>query len=234
MLYVRAEQNEAGEDGYVFAGTACAFRTGRHFLTARHCIGDLPDSGIVVVLPQADPPFVKQVCAVNRHPIADLAVLEITDDSPRVTPFLAVSAELSLGESFFAFGYPEDATLNPDTPPPRLFVGNIQRYFHHTDPLTTSNYLAGEMSMAAPRGLSGGPLFKRGLQAPPPLEGLMGIVTGNFDSSTAVEAHEEEDSSGQKRIVQYKRVISYGVALILRDFADWLDMAVPGGDKTKG
>jgi hypothetical protein len=106
----------------------------------------------------------------------------------------------------------------------RLFTGNYQRFFRHRD-LEEREYDAGEMSIPAPAGLSGGPVFRPGAPTM-----LTGVVTANFDSYTGLEAHDEEDNDGRKRTVQYRRVISYGIALRLAKFSEWLDENIPPSD----
>lgn len=78
------------------------------------------------------------------------------------------------------------------------------------------------MSVAAPAGLSGGPVFHaHGTQQ------LFGIVTENFDSTTLLEAVEEINTQREKRTIRYQRVISYGVTLLLDPLIGWLETYVP-------
>jgi len=206
-------------DNVEFLGTAFALRRGQFFLTALHCVGSRESIGLLL---PAQESRVFPVKVIHRHPSADLAVLDLGRDFEAVTPFWTAVDNLGLGEEFFAFGYPEDALEGRGAPVPRLFVGNFQRFFDHRDSLSGRGYPASEMSIPAPRGLSGGPVFRPGAPVV-----LTGMVTANFDSTTALEAHEEEDQDGRKRTLQYQRVISYGVALRLASFGDWLDDLIP-------
>ena len=58
---------------------------------------------------------------------------------------------------FLGFGYPVEGSAN-SLPVPRLVKGHFQRYFGYAAPGSTESYFAGEMSIPAPAGLSGGPL----------------------------------------------------------------------------
>ncbi len=56
---------------------------------------------------------------------------------------------------------------------------------------------------------------------------VLGIVTENIDSATVLEAVEDITTTGQKRTIQYQRVVTYGVAVLLAFLVDWLDERVP-------
>jgi hypothetical protein len=214
-------------DREVFLGTACGFRTPRHFLTAAHCVGDLDAASVAVVLPHEPTPHRRPVKTIDRHPKADLALLTLVNDAvPQ--PFLTTlsPAEHRLGIDFFAYGYPENIlTIDQREPTPRLFAGIIQRYFTHQSFMRYS-YEAAEMSIPAPAGLSGGPVFHHhGTQQ------LFGVVTENFDSTTLLEAVELISTQTEKRTVQYQRMISYGVTLLLDPLVGWLQTYVPSAQQ---
>lgn len=61
------------------------------------------------------------------------------------------------GGTFIGFGYPVEGS-DGAMPVGRLFRGHFQRYFGYTPPGATEPYFAGEMSIPAPAGFSGGPL----------------------------------------------------------------------------
>lgn len=86
-----------------------------------------------------------------------------------------------------AYGFP---TEGPDpssgaAPVSRLFVGHYQRFSEYSSP-PGYRYLAGEMSIPAPGGLSGGPVFRA--EAP---EMLTGMVTANHESYAITDSLEE-------------------------------------------
>ncbi len=121
-----------------------------------------------------------------------------------------------------AYGFPEDVfgpTQGVATP--RLFRGYYQRFYYHKSHLGYS-YNAGEMNIAAPGGLSGGPIFRPGA---PPM--VMGLVTENLSSTTVLEAMEEQLAPTQTRQIQYQRVIQYGVSLLLDSHEEWLSQFIP-------
>jgi hypothetical protein len=121
-----------------------------------------------------------------------------------------------LGDDFVAYGLPEDAAgPNASTPVPRVFRGYYQRFVHYQSPLGYE-YLAAELNIACPAGLSGGPLFRR--------EGfiLVGMATENLQVSTTLDSLEEVESGGSVRREVSRRVVEYGIGLMLRDVEPWL------------
>jgi len=82
-------------------------------------------------------------------------------------------------------------------------------------------YAAMELNIACPRGLSGGPLFRVS-----EAERVMGLVTENLESTTALDEVEVVSSQGMVERTEARKVITYGVALRLGAVADWLDERV--------
>ena len=109
----------------LFLGTAFAFRTGQHYRTAAHCVGDLPASEIFLKAHGLDD--LMSVARVERHPTADVALLILESDIERAEPFMLIRQEQAIGPQFFAFGYPEDAMEGEaSSPKPRVFVVSVQ------------------------------------------------------------------------------------------------------------
>lgn len=166
---------------------------------------------------------------VARHPDADLAILyvdafgdENKDERPQWAFWDCVS-NWTLGEEFIAYGFPSEGPA-PDatnSPVPRMFVGNYQRFLRYKSPAGFT-YVAGEMSIPAPGGLSGGPLFRPGAPTM-----LTGIATTNLESYSITDSVEEVDESGSVLRVEGRRVINYGLSLILSEVRDWLDECLP-------
>lgn len=71
-------------------------------------------------------------------------------------------SNLSIGEDFFAYGFPEDLLFGSGGSPARLFTGHYQRFFDFDSP-HHHRYVAGEMSVPCPAELSGGHCFVRAL-----------------------------------------------------------------------
>jgi len=187
--------------------------------------------------------MLRQVESIHTHPEADVAVVisaRAETDIDTAHPddaFWGFVSNLSLGEDFVSYGFPSEAPdlddgplpegqdvvlLKSDIiPTPRLFRGYFQRYFFFP-PKTKNYYLAGEMSIPAPAGLRGGPLFRPGA---PPM--LTGIVTGNLETFTARDSVEIEEKDGLMKRVETQRIISYGLCALLHPLADWLDGLVP-------
>jgi hypothetical protein len=224
----------AGSDAQM-TGTCFGFRHDEIALTAAHCVPADPDVPLYVVGAGGS---ATRVVHVERHPDADIAALLTAD--PGSLRGMAGTAQhafwdgvsnWSIGEEFLAYGYPTEgpnpaslrsaAAPNHDTPVPRLFVGHFQRFFFYESP-SGFKYEAGEMSIPAPGGLSGGPLFRRG--APPMVTGL---VTANHDSYAITDSVEDVEDEGRTFRLESRRVISYGVALMLSGVAEWLNDLTP-------
>jgi len=134
-------------------------------------------------------------------------------------PFWDFVSNFELGEEFFAFGYPED-TFGPSRGgvTPRLFKGYYQRYMTYHSPVSNCSYNAGEMSIGAPPGISGGPVFRPGA-----LPMVTGMVTENLEATTFLDEVEEVERAGtivERRM--HRKVINYGVALLLDSHGEWL------------
>jgi len=217
VLYTNPDGNE------VVGGSCFLYRRDEVALTAAHCI---PESALNVRLlfPRLDA-IPTAVLNVERHPTADLAAV-YTNRSELAEPgypryaFWNHVGNYALGEQFFAFGFPVEGP-SPDavgqTPTPRLFIGSFQRYFQYCG-LSREGYLAGEMSIPAPGGLSGGPLFRQGAQ-----QMVTGLVTTNVESYAITDSIEEIQKDGSIYRQEARRVISYGLALMLAPVGDWLD-----------
>ena len=128
-----------------------------------------------------------------------------------------------MGEDFFAYGYPADPIgPNASAPTQRLFKGHYQRFMEHRS-FMGYRYLAGEMSIAAPAGLSGGPLFRPG--AP---QMVTALVAENIASQLVVDSIEERSEAGRVVKTEVRQnVISYGTAVMLSAISDWLDAEIP-------
>lgn len=206
-----------------FAGTCFAFRVPNVVLTAAHCVPEPEDNDYYRVHFPHRGDNSRPVTRIVRHPTADIALVELPaqlgeSGAERYdNAFWGHVSNLALGEEFMSFGFP---TEGPDTSEseavPRLFRGHYQRYFEYSGS-RSYRYLAGELSIATPAGLSGAAVFRPG--AP---QMVSGLVTGIHESYAIIDSYEELTVPGEKTKYENRRVISYGVALLLHAVDEWL------------
>jgi len=209
------------------AGSCTAFRHPHVALTAAHCVAGL-ENGLSLRFPGRGQQSYR-VTEVVQHESADIAILWTTPTSNHHADwaFQHITEDIKLGDPFIAYGFPDEQPSLVPIPEGfehRLFRGHYQRYFDYQAPMAKYRYFAGEMSIAAPAGLSGGPVL-----LPNDYSTLTGIVTTNFDSYTTIDSVEEIIDEGKQHKHEIRRVISYGIALIL-DYADvlhWLNEKIP-------
>ena len=208
---------ERGSELPIFLGSCFAFSDRNCFLTAAHCIANRDVSKLIVQNPLTNGSV--RVASVVIHPSADLAVIRLQSDGKTVVPvapFAGIMKIKGIGGEYYAYGYPEDSIgPNAGTPTARIFRGYGQRVFLHHSHMHY-NYLALELNFPCPGGLSGGPLFK------PKTFQLVGLVTENIEATTSL--HEEEITFDNGKLVtnHYRRVINYGLGLLLHDYDNWL------------
>lgn len=102
----------------------------------------------------------------------------------------------------------------------RVFVGHYQRTFTYRERLY--EFEAGELSIAAPEGLSGAPVFNR--ERPSEVQA---VVVGNREERTERTYEETFDDAGEKHTHAAYSIVSYGVAVLLDSLSDWLNEHVP-------
>ncbi|HEV8232706.1 MAG TPA: serine protease [Thermoanaerobaculia bacterium] len=187
------------------------------FLTAAHCIGDLPAHELFVVT-QIWGQTESVVERVIKHPTADLAILVLPPDSGVMARSFWGCAGYQLGEDFYAYGYPVDVLgENAKRPTARLFKGHFQTFSKFRSLDGRYEYEAAELSIPCPAGLSGGPLFNMADQ-----RFAIGMATENRDSRTTLDSWEEEQQGSEVRKSIYQEIIRYGVALLLKPLEPWL------------
>jgi hypothetical protein len=246
-VFLTSEQHITGVSGACFL-----FRSDNVALTAAHCVPNDANS-VGVQLPWQ--PASQPVERIVRHPDGDLAALFLhaeTDDGVGYPThaFWDAVGNWTPGEEFFAYGSPVGGPagfpvggpasgsrprwfgwgLDAPDPTPRLLVGNYQRFFRYRSP-NGMHYVAGEMSIPAPEGLRGAPLFRR---AAPQM--VTGLATANLESYTITDSIDDVWEGilrdDQERHVRHyrepsKRIISYGLALMLSTVDDWLNEHIP-------
>lgn len=210
------------EDAH-FRGTCFAFRRSDVFLTAAHCVSEIDAVTLFVHTPAARGLYA--VGEIERHPSADIAFLKLADLAwpGGVEPFIHTKPFTALGLEFMAYGFPEDAPapdVEPLTPTPRLFRGYLQRQLTYRR--AGHEYSAGEMSIPAPAGLSGGALFVAA-----DFNSVVGVAAENVQSSTYVGRVEELASEAGKVTHVEREHVQYGIAVLLAPLGEWLDEFVP-------
>lgn len=202
----------------LFLGTCFSFKDSKCFVTAAHCI-DNGNEGLSIVMPRLV--LGNDVIEVHRHPCADIAIC-VTDNrwEGSIIPFSSVVGNYGLGEEFLTNGYPKESPYMGEVlPTERLFVGHYQRFFEHQR--GGFSYLAGELNIPCPGGLSGAPLFRR--DAP---QVVTGVVSDNLEVSTELREEEVTKIENSKETYIYKRVINYGIAVMLHEVIDWMDEVI--------
>jgi hypothetical protein len=215
-------QTEGADVNMRFLGTCFPFRSRSQFLTAAHCLSNLAPEDIGILSPEAEDALALK--KVEKHPDADLAILSTTKPlQHNLDPFPDHTSGHEVGEEFVAFGFPEDVfSVENRQPVARLFKGHFQRFFAYSSH-QGFRYFAGELSVGCPAGLSGGPVYR----ANDPVNRVDGVVTENLESSTVLESIEDEESGCEVKRVTYKKVINYGLCVMLYDLKDWLDENAP-------
>lgn len=221
-------------------GSCFLFNTSLRIVTAAHCV---PTGYLYfqVVLPKHS--MVTEVEDYQLHPTADLAVLTMADhwrpanpegrDSLPRTSFVVGTTTLSLGSTFQAIGFPPIDTQpsqEPNTvslPPLRLFGGFVQRRFRYTD-LEGRTYEAVELNVAAPRGLSGSPIWEVTAQFRDPWQSLIGLVAANAESTTIVDSYEVTEAPEKTTRVRVERLQAFGIGLVFTpEIFAWLTEHAP-------
>jgi hypothetical protein len=207
----------------VIRATGSAFRFGhdRVLLTARHCVGPLE---LAVRFQRVGVSVVERVI---EHPDADIAAL-VLRGAPDATRTRQAFGEISRvgfgGDEFMSYGFPTEGPsydAAAETPIPRVFVGHYQRFLEYASSGSLP-YRAGELSITAPAGLSGAPLFRRHNPA-----GVTALVTANVETYAVVDSLDEVEADGRRSRVESRRVLSYGIALLLVGVREWIHDGIP-------
>jgi hypothetical protein len=202
-----------------YTGTGSVYMKPNIVVTAGHCVPQIEGARYAVKMPTNDYAWIAERAV--WHEESDIAVLvgrPDVDGPPRV--YSGVDETLTEAGDFVAFGFPaeENAAVA------RHFKGHFQRYFGYPGP-SGQKYFAGEMSIPAPAGLSGGPV-----SYPHSRDKLAAVVTTNHDSYFVVDSFEETEHDGTRSRGEIRRVVSYGIAAMLSGKASWLSAIVDSAD----
>lgn len=201
-----------------FLGSCFAFGGTTKVVTAAHCVGRLEADEIVSVWP---PNIARSATSVVRHPSADIAVVTFPALSCSVDPFTSVTKCEALGADFYAIGFTEAVTgAAPARPTARLYKGYFQRFFEHRS-FFGYTYSAGELSIPAPGGLSGGPIFFPSAQ-----ETVIGVVTENVRSALVLDSVEEILEDGREYKATNQAIVTFGVCLMIGSVHDWITRVI--------
>jgi len=204
-----------------FLGSAACFRNRETALSAAHCVPQGSEDGLFLILNGTPYPMTEVV----RHEKSDVAVLKAEvaeeDEFLRHHTFDGVASGLIEGGDFNAYGYLSEGPMTGPKLVGRFLKGNFQRYFGYKSP-QGHDYFAGELSVPAPSGLSGGPVVH-----PHNSKALAGIVTSNVESYAVLDQVEEVQEDGKTRTLESRRVLSYGLCAMLSGLTEWLDEEAP-------
>ena len=199
----------ASDQRSAFLGTCFAFLRPDVLVTAAHCVrGKAPEEvGVAVKGRRLD--IQAPVRHIVVHPHSDLALLHLQPH--RDLTFLplrreAEGADDEYGAPVVAYGFPEDVMYGEERRPTiRVFRGHVQRAFPHRSHMGYT-YGALELSIAAPAGLSGGPVVPDGRW-----DAVLGVVTENFESTTYLRSIAEYEDDRQKISERVHSVVNYAV-----------------------
>lgn len=209
----------SGHESGSFLGTCFAYRDSRVLVTAAHCVGNLPQDEIVAVWSPG--PVVRRATVVTKHPEADIAVVSVPAAGDPIEVFSRIIPYQTLGEDFYSVGFTEVAPPNaPRHPMARLYKGHFQTFYSY-ESFFGYRYAAGEISIPAPGGLSGGPVF-----LPPDQRTVIAMVTENVNSALVLDSVEEVSEDGKEYKALYQSISRFGVVLMLAPVAEWVDAQV--------
>lgn len=209
------------EGGFEVSGSCFLYKFGDIAITAAHCIPDTANSmGAYFPLRRSEPTRIIE--QVILHPSADVAIVKTSTVNPGEDGhelFRECALPVGLGHDFATYGFPTEGPIYADgrKVTPRLFKGYLQHYMTYTDPVGRQ-YEASEMSVPAPAGLSGSPVF-----FPDHPERVTGVVTTNIESYAVIDSVTEVDDNGRVYKESSKRVVAYGVALQLEPLKGWIN-----------
>ncbi len=202
------------QDGQVSIGGTCfAFRERHNFLTAEHCV---PEGAQAIVLQEPNR-IQRGALAIERNPAHDVALIRtapLEEEGAANQIVNGIPDDIVDGGDFMTYGYPIDEGGGGLIG--RLLKGHFQRYFGFKNS-RGHTYFAGEMSIAAPAGHSGGPVVRA--SSPQSLEG---IVTTNHDSYIVLDQIEEVEENGKTLRVESRRIVTYGIAAMATSLKPWL------------
>ncbi len=217
-------RREEDSNRLTYLGTCFRFASASICLTAAHCVSNEDAPRLQILFPDLGGDA--EVARIRLHWTYDVAILYLGHPSgggalPSGEAFENCTSSLRWGDEFGVIGFPSETIGTSQAPTFRMLVGHIQRYFQFRPP----NYggcTVAEMSVPAPAGLSGAPVY---LRSDPRL--VIGVVVGNNYAYTIEDSVEEETGGSGVYRIEARRFVSYGVAILLNPLAFWLRWAIP-------
>ncbi len=202
-------------------GTCFAFRRSTVFLTAHHVIKDHDPATLGVSF--LTTPGLRAVTRVHPHQNADVAILEAGDpETGPIEPATDILKDIHLGETFAAFGFPSDLVFGQaGGSPHRMLLGHYQRFMDFRS-IWGYRYVAGEMNVPSPTGMSGAPLVR-----PENPRFVSGLAAESIDVESLPSLVSETTIGGITERITEKRMISYGVAVMLGNLIEWINERIP-------
>jgi len=201
----------------------------KFFLTAAHNIENFEPHNLMVGGVSAEVNILLlNVEEIIKHPDADLALLKVREEpSPKLQHFQDV-VEFQFGTPAGTWGITfQDSEGGMKEPIPRSLTGNLQRLFRHTT--KSYSYLAVELSIPFPKGMSGAPVFR----IRSPLKDIIGVATGAIDTTSEIDTIETIEKPGYKEVIRTAKVIQYGICVYLEPLLEWLRENIPQGEEQR-
>ena len=198
------------------AGSCFRLADDRYFVTAAHVASNIELANLRIMNPfdEADD-FV--AVAVQLHPTADLAVIEVASPiSSKFEPFRLSEFDFKYGMQLHSFGAASDLVDSRQTNPYRVVGGIVQRDFEYRDGRYSS--VALEVSCPIPKGHSGAPAF---VAAQPRI--VVGLSIATVQSELTLSVVTDVDTPGKREVEKVSEFTRYGVILRLWPYKDWLD-----------
>jgi hypothetical protein len=206
-------QAAPGGEPELYRGSCFRLWSPVHFLTAAHCVRDLPAERVLIVAPTA-PGKPLRCDQVVVHKASDAAIVRTIDPIPEKMQQLRLGKYDALGAIVHLSGPVIDHPERVETF--RALTSTIQRRFIHKD-YEGLEYEALEISQPIPAGMSGTACYK---EYPP--GHVVGIATGTIESKIAQSSIEEIEHDGKVTITKEMRLIQYGVVAAIDPLVGWL------------
>ncbi len=204
-----------------FAGSSFRLWADSFYFTAAHCLDGLNEDHVHVFNCTQHNYF--ETRKIYRHASADLAIIEIGGDIPKVfEKFKLAPNQAYFGTNTRCFGLLDDWLEDREQKkaPGRVIAGIVQRTFTHKDHLYTS--LAFEYSEPIPLGTSGGPAFRSECD-----DTVIGMAIGTINSSIDVFQSVEYEDDKIKYREKISEITRYGVILRLAEYREWIEGILP-------